>query len=194
MRDELIQAAMQILDRAPATKLSLRMIAKEAGVSPTSVYPHFKDAKTLEIEVIRECWTQLGLEMERAAEQIPADQPGPKLKAQVSSYINYAMERPSRYHLLFAIEPIDLGAKQLAGMLQPASRNISDTLDEFVSIGGKIPADNVFNATVLTMSLVHGRVAIAHLAPTRPGNKKEKVIEFILDSLDHLFFIEKDTQ
>lgn len=191
LREELIEAAMRILDRSPATVLSLRMVAKEAGVAAPSVYAHFTDAQHLTTEIVRECWRQLGEEMAAAltcalsaSAQTDARV---ALKVQLCAYVRYAMERPSRYQLLFAMQPIDTNETHaLPALVQPAFRKVRDCLDDIRGQGGTMPGADTFGAALMILSLVHGRIALAQLAPWRQGNDTAGLQEFVGDALDRL--------
>ena len=188
LRDELIQAAMRILDRAPATQLSLRMVAREAGVAAPSVYPHFADARTMMSEIVRECWRQMARAMADAASKSASRSAFERLKAQMSAFVHYAMERPSRYQLLFAMQPIEPAPpSDMEGYLKPVSRQVIETLEIYLSEGGKLPADDLTASALLVISLAHGRIALAHLAPARIGNSAPRVAAFVLDLLDRIF-------
>ncbi len=188
LREELVQAAMRILDSAPGSQLSLRQVAREAGVAAPSVYPHFADARTLMTEIVRECWRQVGDEMAAAAAASPAPDALGRLKDQFGAFVAYAMERPSRYQLLFALNPIDLKeVDKMQGHLRPAYRQVMQIIKAFVDEGGKLPGEDIASSTLLLISLAHGRVALAHLAPHRAGNSAAGVQAFVLDAIDRLF-------
>lgn len=184
LKGELVEAAMRILDLQPGVQLSLRMVAKEAGVAAPSVYRHFPDARTMMTEIVRECWSQMG---ERLASAVTGARLSPlkALKVKMSAYVQYAMERPSRYQLLFALSS---GVEHdLDGPLRPAYRPVLETIEVIAAKGGKLPAGDVVSTALLTISLAHGRIALAHLAPLRPGNHAAGVESFVLETLELLF-------
>lgn len=185
LKDELIGAAMRILDRSPNAELSLRMVAKEAGVAAPSVYRHFTDARAMMAEIVRTCWSQMGEHVSQAASNSADCTPYEVLKAQMSAYVRYAMERPSRYQLLFALsyEP----ESDLDGPLRPAFRPVRKTIEAFAAAGGKLPARDAFTSALMLISLAHGRIALAHLAPRRRGNFAPEIEDFVLETLDQLF-------
>lgn len=188
LREELFQAAMRILDSAPGSQLSLRLVAREAGVAAPSVYPHFADARTLMTEIVRECWKQVGDEMASAATASAALDAVGQLKEQFSAFIDYAMGRPSRYQLLFALSPINPEEENtMQGHLRPAYRQVLQLVDRFVAEGGNLPSEDAGAATLWLISLAHGRIALAHLAPHRPGNGAGGVKAFVFDAIDRLF-------
>lgn len=185
LRIELVQAAMRILDRSPAAELSLRMVAREAGVAAPSVYSQFADAKTMFAEIVRECWRQLAAAMAECALHAPAD-PYAGLRAEMTAYVQYAMERPSRYQLLFALQPMETERlADLPGLLQPAYRRVLACVEQLVARG--TAKRDAVSTTLLVISLAHGRIALAHLAPHRAGNSSAGVTDFVLDALAQMF-------
>lgn len=178
---------MRILDRAPGSVLSLRMVAREAGVAAPSIYAHFADAQQLIAEIARECWQQLADEMAEASQSTAPGDPIGRIEAELGAYVRYAMERPSRYQMLFALpvanarEPSDLPA-----LVQPAFRMVRDSLRALRDSGGAIPGSTSFEATMLLTSLVHGRIALASLAPEREGNSTAMVTDFVLSAISRL--------
>lgn len=186
LKGEVIEAAMRLLDRSPTAELSLRMVAKEAGVAAPSIYAHFRDAKAVTTEIVRQCWVQMGDEMSRAAIGCTSGAVRDIIKAQMSAYVRYAMERPSRYQLLFAMQPIEEHEPNL-GLLLPAYRSLFFSIERWADEGGTLPAKDVISSTLLTLSIAHGRIAFAHLAPLRPGNSSPEICTFVLEALDRLF-------
>lgn len=185
LKDELIDAAMRILDRSPDAELSLRMVAKEAGVAAPSVYRHFADVRAMMAEIVRTCWVQMGEHVVKAPLQSEADTPRDALKAMMSAFVRYAMERPSRYRLLFArsYDP----EHDIDGPLRPAFRPVRKAIEAIAAAGMKLPARDAFNSALALISLAHGRIALAHLAPFRPGNFAPDVEAFVLDMIDKMF-------
>ncbi len=178
---------MRILDSSPATVLSLRMVAKEAGVAPPSVYAHFADAQQLFSAIVRECWSQMGEAMESAGDEPEPSDPRASLKLQLCAYVRYAMERPSRYQLLFAMQPIDTDESHaLPALVQPAFRRVRDGLRAISRAQGSRAVDGTFGLALHILSVVHGRIALAHLAPWRKGNDAQGIEAFVVEAVDRL--------
>ncbi len=192
LKSEVIEAAMRILDHNPVSDLSLRMVAREAGIAAPSVYAHFPDAKTMIAEVGRECWRQLGAAISASTADLVSPRVREELCAKMTAYVRYAMERPSRYQLLFAPEhAASEQAEDSPGLLQPAYRSVIASVERLAAEGATLPAKDAVSATLVILSLAHGRIALAHLAPWRSGNSAESVTEFVLETLNQLLGPEK---
>jgi AcrR family transcriptional regulator len=188
LRRELLEAAMRVLDRSPTIRLSLRAVAGEAGVKPPSVYAHFANADDMMGAIIRECWNQMGEAMSLRALEASSSCPFTALKAQMSAYVRYAMERPSRYQLLFALGSMGMaGSRELPGPVLPASRNVLPALERMEVIGYKLPMQDLLASGVLILSIAHGRIALAQTAPHLNGNSARGVETFVLRALESMF-------
>jgi AcrR family transcriptional regulator len=185
LKDELIEAAMRLLDRSPNAQLSLRMVAKEAGIAAPSVYRHFADVNAMMAEFIRVCWSQMGEHLNAATKDLEPAEPLDALKAKMAAFVRYAMDRPSRYQLLFA--PSYRPEHDLDGPLRPAFRQVRESVEAIAASGAKLPARDAFTSALMLISLAHGRIALAHLAPQRQGNFAPDVEAFVLETLDLLF-------
>jgi AcrR family transcriptional regulator len=188
LKEEVLEAAMRLLDKIPATKLSLRMVATEAGVAPTSIYAHFPDAKAMITAVVEGCWAQLGVHMSEAAKNCDSKVAIDILKAQMAAYVAYAMEGSSRYQLLFAwhqiLEDDESGSR---GLVKFAYRNVLATMEKMVAEGIQLPADDNISSTMMVLSLAHGRIALALLSRQLPGNSTSSVQQFVSESIDQIF-------
>src|SRR5579859_429691 len=61
LRDEVIAAAGALLaESGDAGRLSLRGVAKQVGIAPTSVYLHFPDVEHLVAAVVAQACAELG--------------------------------------------------------------------------------------------------------------------------------------
>ncbi|HWF00502.1 MAG TPA: TetR/AcrR family transcriptional regulator [Caulobacteraceae bacterium] len=95
----LIEAARRILEAEGPAALSLRAVAREAGVSPAAPYHHFKDKTELLEAVAREGWEAVGQAITAARHSSP--DPGEALGAIGMAYLHFARENPALYRLMY---------------------------------------------------------------------------------------------
>ena len=95
----LIEAARRILEAEGPAALSLRAVAREAGVSPAAPYHHFKDKTELLEAVAHEGWEAVGQAI-TAARHSSAD-PGEALGAIGLAYLHFARDNPALYRLMY---------------------------------------------------------------------------------------------
>jgi AcrR family transcriptional regulator len=103
LRAALVQAAMELLEESGETDLSLRAVARRAGVSPAAPYRHYADREALVSAVAAVGYREL-------AERLAAAHPSPSTPEQLASvaiaYVQFALERPALFRIMFT-EPCD---------------------------------------------------------------------------------------
>ncbi len=103
LRAALLSAAMELLEEHGETALSLRAVARRAGVSPAAPYRHYADREALVSAVAAVGYREL-------AEQLSAAHPAPstpdELASVATAYVRFALERPALFRIMFG-EPCD---------------------------------------------------------------------------------------
>lgn len=99
----LVRTAIQLLEESGETELSLRAVARRAGVSPAAPYRHYADREALISAVAAVGYREL-------AERLAAAHPSPSSPEQLASvaiaYVQFALERPALFRIMFG-EPCD---------------------------------------------------------------------------------------
>ena len=98
LRRALVEAARRILEAEGPTALSLRAVAREAGVSPAAPYHHFKDKAELLDAVAEQGWELLDAAMAKAK---AAAEPRDKLNSLGIAYVCFARENPALYRVMY---------------------------------------------------------------------------------------------
>ena len=99
LRRALIDAARRLLERDGPSALSLRAVAREAGVSPAAPYHHFKDKGELLDAVAHEGWDMLNQAMIKA--RADATTLGDRMVALGVAYVCFARDNPSLYRVMY---------------------------------------------------------------------------------------------
>ncbi len=119
VRDQLLHAAVGLLDVHGPDALQTRKIAGAADTSTMSVYTHFGGMRSLIAEVAEE-----GLRQFDVALRVPqTDDPVADLMAIGNAYRRYAIERPHMYRLMF-------GSTSAHGINAPARNVLALSLSE----------------------------------------------------------------
>jgi AcrR family transcriptional regulator len=95
----LVEAGRRILEREGPAGLSLRAVAREAGVSPAAPYHHFKDKCELLDSVSKQGWMALGAAVAKA--RADAQDPRDALTAIGLAYVCFARENPALYRIMY---------------------------------------------------------------------------------------------
>ena len=159
LRDTVLEIASRQLVANGYERFSLREVAEEAGYSPTALYRYFADRDALLEEVCNGYFAQFG-EVLRAADQ-SASAPRERLMVQAQAYVQYAIENPAIYKLLFLERPEwGMGLTMDAVAADSGFRVLSDAVEALAAAGG-LGKLEVGTASLILWSGVHGMAAMA---------------------------------
>jgi AcrR family transcriptional regulator len=139
----LLQAAGKILEKEGIAALTIRALARRAGVSHAAPSRHFPDRDALLAALAAEGFAQLG-----AAQKAAAASGG--LRAMGEAYVAFALENPQRFRLLFGGVAI---AKHVP--LREIASKVFDGLSG--ALAERTPAaEGARDASIAAWALVHG--------------------------------------
>jgi AcrR family transcriptional regulator len=139
LRPALLRAAEEVVKKQGLEALTLRDVARRAGVSHTAPYRHFKDRKALLAALAEDGFRALG----KALEGTSGSEMG-------EAYVRFGLAHPARFRLMFG------GRLQLSHHpgLREASGRAYDALLQAVSARQDLPDPEI--AAAAAWSLVHG--------------------------------------
>lgn len=100
LRDSLLDAAVQLLAQNGAQALTLREVAKAAGVSHAAPYHHFPSREHLLAALAAQAFAGLAAAM-AAADADDARSQGLRLMDICEVYVEFARARPAQFRLMF---------------------------------------------------------------------------------------------
>jgi AcrR family transcriptional regulator len=106
LHEALLKAAEKVLERDGLPGLTLRAVAREAGVSHAAPTHHFGDLTGLVSELAAIGFRQFNAAM--AAADASGPSPLDKAMARAKAYVAYARTHPGMYGLMFRTERLDM--------------------------------------------------------------------------------------
>jgi len=100
LRRVLIDAALAAIVEVGPENLSLRDLARRAGVSPAAPYRHFPDRDALLAAVAAECAERLGNAMQAAMARSEGRPPLAQYRATGVAYVRFAVEHPAHFRVM----------------------------------------------------------------------------------------------
>jgi AcrR family transcriptional regulator len=113
-RGEILHAAERIFVREGYHGATIRKIADEVGVSSTALYMHFRDKSEILVEICEEAFAQLIAQNDQIA-ALPLE-PVAKVRRMLDAYMQFGLDNPNAYQLVFASPPGALSDEKLCAM------------------------------------------------------------------------------
>lgn len=178
LRRELLDAACRLLDGGtPESALSLRGLAREAGVAAPSCYAHFASLDDLVVAVLEELFAELDDRLEHAGSG--KRDPVSRLRALCLAYCTFAAERPGRYRAMFSRTwkaPPHMSFETFPGF------ETFTLLVDAVTECRPGRADDAFETAVGVWSALHGIVTLRQSLPRFPWPPLERQVDAVLRS------------
>ncbi|MFJ5017979.1 TetR/AcrR family transcriptional regulator [Streptomyces griseoluteus] len=181
LRAACLRAARELLEEDGSAGLSLRAVARRAGVSATAPYRHYADRDALVSAVAAEGYREL-------AEHLAAAHPGPRTPDELASvavaYVRFALDRPAMFRVMFA-EPCDPHSEERVA----ATAAISEYVRGIVHAVFPSVDPDALSTTV--WALVHG-LAFLHLDGKLDSSTPEVVDAQVRAAVRALFSVAAD--
>ncbi|MFI6214051.1 TetR/AcrR family transcriptional regulator [Nocardia brasiliensis] len=189
LRDEIVAAAVALLDETgDGSALTLRSVARRAGIAAPSIYRHFPHQSAIMPAVVHDAFAQLDAQL-RAAVRAAGDSPRDRLAAVYFGYLEFARARPGRYRTMFGggwVPDRDDGTVaegDMAVLGQSSLRLLAAALADCVAAGHARSADPAVDAVALWLGL-HGLAHQRAVAPSFPW--PAEIVERLVITLAHL--------
>lgn len=101
LKNALIKAGVEILTKEGLDGLSLRKVARKAGVSHSAPYAHFPDKQALIAAIATEGHNHIYAKINSLVEQYP-DSPLKQLVKTACAYLDFGMEEPDLFRITFS--------------------------------------------------------------------------------------------
>jgi AcrR family transcriptional regulator len=174
LRDDAIAAAEDLLSEHPVEALSLRAVARAAGVSAPALYPHFAGRRALVWAVLEHRFDVLTAQTAQAAAQFT--QPRERLRAWCLTYCHFGLAHPGHYRLLFeswSAECVDVPLTDLPGY------ELRSGLLALIAACASC-ADDVEELGTLIWAGLHGLVSLRINKPSFPWPPLETLLDALL--------------
>ncbi len=176
LREEILDAADALLaESGDARQLSLRGVAKRAGIAATSIYLQFADVEQLKAAVVERAFTELN-EVRDAASQGIADT-AEAMPARSRAYAHWAVDHPGLYRLMFGP---DLPSAMAYGAEQSPSQHsfqaLVQSIERCQEVGVVDPRDDPMQVAALMWAAVHGLVTLRMDRPHFPWRPLDEMV------------------
>ncbi|MFE3826335.1 WHG domain-containing protein [Streptomyces sp. NPDC059092] len=168
LRAEILAAAAELLDAGGDPRsVTLRAVARRAGITASSIYPHFDGRPALMLQVLRQAFAELSA-LIRSALDTAGDDPQDRLNTVCLAYLDFARDHPERYRVMFGGTGAPLATAGDPGPLgEEAMRILAGCLADCRAAGHCTSTDPAADAVALWLGL-HGLAHQRAVAPSFP--------------------------
>ena len=158
LREALLDACLKLIETEGIGAVSLRRVAREAGVSPGAPYHHFADRAALLSALAAQGYVALAGDF--AVVRAAADSPVRELTALIDTYVSFALRQPAYFRLMVRPElhEPDKNPETKAAM-HAAERHLQDAVQDCVA-AGVIPAERAEALELTAWSIGHGLASL----------------------------------
>ncbi|MEV7602829.1 TetR/AcrR family transcriptional regulator [Kitasatospora sp. NPDC089797] len=186
LRGEILAAASRLLSELGGEDgLTIRGVARAAGIAPASIYQHFSDRAALVAGLTEHEFARLRVTMEAAEHRVDAGDVVGRVRAMIHASCRFAVENPGHYRLMTADGP-----PRTAPGARP-SGPLHDVIDLLVAgfarcaeagVALRVTAER---AAVIAFVGAHGRVAL--FQDSAEHNDADSVTAFVDEFVSLVF-------
>ncbi|MEU6668284.1 TetR/AcrR family transcriptional regulator [Streptomyces sp. NPDC046727] len=169
LRAECLRAALDLLEESDEAALSLRAVARRAGVSPNAPYRHYPDKEALLAALAVHGFHELRGTLLAAQEAAAA---GQETVALAQAYVRYALDHPALFRLMFS-RPCSPAHPEVTAAGDAAYAAVS------ARIGPDVPEDLQEAQLAGWWSLVHGLASLALYGKLPRGGDVQQIDELV---------------
>lgn len=182
----LLDAAQRLLDEGGVEAVTVRAVAREAGVAHSAPANHFKDRTALLVALATRIFQELAVEAQQALGS-PARSPRARLHAMADVILRYALRYPHRYRLLWRGDNFasDKSSAEVAGTV------LYDAVKKILGGRGGRSKTSTDTQVIAAWSLIHGYISLRLEGTLVDGSDEvsgksrvSAIVDVLIDGLD----------
>jgi AcrR family transcriptional regulator len=158
LREELVTAAVEIVQKSGPDALTLRRVATRLGVSQMAPYRHFDTKGALLAAVAVDGFQKLQSEMVRAARRSGAGRVA-RYQAVAIAYVRFALSHPAHFKVMYGRRPEEFRSGPVAEVAQAVFDYFRGTIVACIE-GGESNAKSATVVAVDAWAYVHGLLVL----------------------------------
>jgi AcrR family transcriptional regulator len=169
LRRTLLEASLALITEKGLDELSLREVARRAGVSPAAPYHHFATRQELLAAIAVDGFALLAESMRTALAAVEEQGASERLCATGQGYIEFAVRHPAHFRLMFRPSLFAPGALPMEGPPREAFQILLDAVSEVLEDDNVREHIDRRGLVLVAWSLVHGAAELLLDGPFARG-------------------------
>jgi AcrR family transcriptional regulator len=130
LREALIAAALKMVKEQGAERVSVREVAKRAGVTSGAPFRHFPSRTTLMTAVAEQAMRRFRDEIVRALEEVKSDAPLDRFRALGTAYMRWVVRNPAHFQVISNRTLIDFDGSE---SLRRDNAEVRDLMEQLLT-------------------------------------------------------------
>ena len=179
LRERILATSRALLDESGVAALSLREVARRAGVTHQAPYHHFADRESILAELVAQGFDELARRLAKANALAHTHDRLAMLVASGQAYVGFALDQPGVFRIMFRPDLCDT-ARFVAA--QEAGGRAHGELQNLVRLLAGEPLDETLSAVVWAQ--VHGLATLLLDGPLgRQFTQRRELLAFVRATL-----------
>ncbi|MDX1639115.1 MAG: TetR/AcrR family transcriptional regulator [Balneolaceae bacterium] len=182
LREKIVRTSRKLLLEEGYRNLSLRKVARNIGVSATSIYLHFDSKDHLIHTLIDESIQKLNSKLAETAARYT--DPVQRLEALAWTYVNFGLDNPGEYQIIYVVSSDEMTRypKEKFRKARKGYELLTKTIEEGVK-KGIMQEKDPRTASYTFWAQLHGVMSVVL---TRRLDTRIEQSEFIDQAIDHI--------
>jgi AcrR family transcriptional regulator len=180
-RHALLNAALRLSAERGFSSLSLRGVAREAGIAPTSFYRHFKDLDDLGLALVDEVGMSLRQLVREARQRVAEAGQGSVVRSSIQTFMEFARSNANLFRLLLGEGAGSTPAFRRAIALE-VERFTADLVEDLVS-EAKATGRPLAHTPLAAEAMVTVAFNLGASAIDRPAAEQRETLERIIQEV-----------
>lgn len=191
LRARVLAAAVELIEKDGLAGLSMREVARLAGVSHQAPYHHFTDREAILAGIAEEGFSRLGEALRVAVSDADGASAPARTERAGHAYVHFALTHPAHFRVMFRADFVDMDRFPEAVRVADASFESLPTLVGALRHAGLEPEPSLDAHVALHWSVCHGLACLLLDGPLakkvpRYGEGREAVIRDVMAAMRSL--------
>ena len=161
LREALIDAAVQLVEEGGPENVSVREVAKRAGVSPGAPFRHFSSKTALMTAVAEQAMSRFRLEITNAVDNVATDDPIERFAAVGVAYLRWAIRNPTHFQIISTRSLIDWDSSEFLRRDNEAVRVLMEGAMVEAQRRSMLRSNDIADTQIAGRALVYGLARMA---------------------------------
>jgi AcrR family transcriptional regulator len=184
LREAMLEAAVALIEEVGPYAVSVREVARRAGVSPGAPFRHFPTRTALLTAVAEEAMRRFQAEIAAALLQVAGADARTRLTAVGRAYLAWAVRNPTHFKVISNRDLIDYAHSSTLMGINAQTQALLEGLYREAAAAGQLRGDDLEAQVLASRALVYGLARMAadgHLPPAGVGGDETAALDAALE-------------